>query len=282
MNRGPFAVYETAASAVLTCSNVERHVEGLSVATIRTEVINIVLLLEYKNARTAHQVKIRITSISNLLNRHYYDYLVSNSLSRLPFASIQCFLRLSFLDNHTVTIVNMSHRSGQQNVVKTERGSSASQASLINPKSLQCYELSPGNHYTLGKYSSNYKTESLQGTKYYKCQLSNDCVYKRLNSLNDLENHIHSQHMEKLCGFIGRRDDRQEHVDTSRCHDGSERRRKRDKGLANKANAEEQKRFKDGERRRMRYEAEDRSRMSGNDQSSGTSESSGNSGKRRS
>lgn len=94
VNRGPLAVYETSPLSVLTYSNVERHVGGSSFATLLPKIINLKLILEYKNDRIAHQARIRTTSTSDLLNRHYHDYLVSNSLYRLPFDSIQCFLSL--------------------------------------------------------------------------------------------------------------------------------------------------------------------------------------------
>ncbi|KAF7901841.1 uncharacterized protein EAF01_007139 [Botrytis porri] len=175
----------------------------------------------------------------------------------------------------------MSHRSGHQNVNIEERRSGASQATSIDPKKLECYSLSPGNHYTLERYSSKHKMESLRGTKYYVCQLSDNCKSRPRDSLKDLEEHVQSQHMEPLCGFIGRRLARQDHVDMSQCHEGSERRRRRKEGLTSRTNAEEQKRFKDGERRRAKYEEEDRLRMSGNGKSAATSGSLGSGGKRR-
>lgn len=175
----------------------------------------------------------------------------------------------------------MSNRSGHQNI-KTERGSSASQASSTNPERLPCYTLSPGNHYTLGKYPSNYKTKELRGLKNYVCQLSSHC--SPLNSLREVEEHIQSQHMEKLCGFVGHRDARREHVDKSDCHKGSERRKKRDENLAyqaRQARVDEQARFEDGERRRKIYEEEDRLRMLGNSRGSGASGGSAASGGKR-
>ncbi|TGO67391.1 hypothetical protein BOTNAR_0043g00230 [Botryotinia narcissicola] len=172
----------------------------------------------------------------------------------------------------------MSNRSGHQNV-KTEHGSSASEDSSIDPKELPCYNLSPGNHFTTGTYPNNHKTKELRGRKNYACELSSRC--SPVNSLKEIQKHIQDHHMEKLCGFIGHRDVRREHVDTSECHRGSERRKKRDDNLAYLTKKKEQARFEDGEERRMRYEEEDRLRMSRNGRASGASGGSAASGGRR-
>lgn len=71
------------------------------------------------------------TFTSNLLNHHYSDYLVFNSLSRFSVSSIQCFLLLSFLNNYTVKIDNMSQESTGRK--KTSKPASKSTTNPTKP-----------------------------------------------------------------------------------------------------------------------------------------------------
>lgn len=88
-----------------------------------------------------------------------------------------------------------------------------------------CFRLLSGKHYSLEEYSSSGSDGKKQKKYHYIC-LVGKCKSRRVckDRLVDIEAHIKENHMEPLCGFIGKREDRTEHIRTSKCHEGSDRR----------------------------------------------------------